>query len=137
MGLLEKRALKAFQDGSYKTLTDEINAIAGYTIEFEVNWDSLAEEGYSTEYYDEHFTKVYFTPLITALKEITADDMGKEALKEALKKVVIKNEEGNVYGSNAYKFGDGILTIDHKSFSNVDNITERSTELGALLMKNL
>ncbi|SEW34685.1 hypothetical protein SAMN05428988_4188 [Chitinophaga sp. YR573] len=137
MGLLEKRALKAFQDGSYIKLTDEINAITGYTLEFEVNWDSLAEEGYSTEYYDEYFTKVYFTPLITALKEITADDMGKEALKEALKKVIIKNEAGNVYGSTAYKFGDGVLTIDHRSFANVDNVTERSTELGELLMKNL
>jgi hypothetical protein len=63
--------------------------------------------------------------------------MGKEALKEALKKVVIKNEGGFVYGSNAYSFSNGVLTIDHVPFSNVDNITERSTELGALLMKNL
>jgi hypothetical protein len=136
MGLLEKRALKAFQDGSYKTLTDEINAIAGYTIEFEVNWETLALDEYA-EIYDDSFTKVYFTPLIAALKEITADDMGKEALKEALKKVVIKNEGGFVYGSNAYSFSNGVLTIDHVPFSNVDNITERSTELGALLMKNL
>ncbi|SFE42854.1 hypothetical protein SAMN05518672_10691 [Chitinophaga sp. CF118] len=136
MGLLEKRALKAFQDGSYKTLTDEITAIAGYTIEFEINWDTLALDEYAA-IYDDSFTKVYFTPLIAALKEITADDMGKEALKEALKKVVIKNEGGFVYGSNAYSFSNGVLTIDHVPFSNVDNITERSTELGALLMKNL
>jgi hypothetical protein len=136
MGLQERRAAKAFQDGNYQTLTSEINTLAGYQLEFEVNWDTLALEEYS-HMYEECFPKVYFTPLINAIKEITIDDMGKEALKEALKKVVIKNEAGNVYGSTAYAFSGGVLTIDHLPFSNVDNITERSEELSKLLMKNL
>lgn len=136
MGLLERRAVKAFQDGSYQSLTNEINTLAGYPIEFEVNWDTLAQEEY-THLYDEGFTKVYFTPLINAIKEITIDDMGKEALKEALKKVVIKNEGEIYYGSKAYTFDGGVLTIDHQPFSNMDNISERSEELSKLLMKNL
>jgi hypothetical protein len=136
MGLQERRAVKAFQDGNYQTLTSEINTLAGFPLEFEVNWDTIAQEEY-THMYDEGFTKVYFTPLINAIKEITLDDMGKEALKEALKKVVIKNEAGNYYGSNAYTFAGGVLTIDHQPFSNIDNISERSEELSKLLMKNL
>lgn len=136
MGLQERRAVKAFQDGVYQNLTTEINTVAGYSLEFEVNWDTLALEEYS-HLYEEGFTKVYFTPLINALKEITIDDMGKEALKEALKKIVIKNEAGNYYGSTAYAFSGGVLTIDHQPFSNIDNITERSEELSKLLMKNL
>ncbi|HEX6427040.1 MAG TPA: hypothetical protein VF008_05110 [Niastella sp.] len=136
MGLLERRAVKAFQDGSYQKLTSEINTLAGYPLEFEVNWDTIAQEEY-THMYEEGFTKVYFTPLINAIKEITLDDMGKEALKESLKKVVIKNEAGNYYGSNAYTFAGGVLTIDHQPFSNIDNISERSDELSKLLMKNL
>lgn len=136
MGLQERRAVKAFQDGSYQNLTSEINTLAGSSLEFEVNWDTLALEEYS-HLYDEGFTKVYFTPLINALKEITIDDMGKEALKETLKKIVIKNEAGNYYGSTAYAFSGGVLTIDHQPFSNIDNITERSEELSKLLMKNL
>lgn len=136
MGLLEKRAVKAFQDGSYQTLTNEINTLAGYPLEFEVNWDNLAVEEY-THMYDEGFTKVYFTPLINAIKEITVDDMGKEALKETLKKVIIKNEGGIYYVSDAYKFEGGTLTINHEPFSNIDNITERSEGLAKLLMKNM
>lgn len=136
MGLQERRAVKAFQDDSYQKLTGEINTMAGFPIEFEVNWDTIALDDYS-HMYEECFPKVYFTPLINAVKEITADDMGKEALKESLKKVIIKNEAGNVYGSNAYAFSGGVLTIDHQPFSNVDNITERSEELSKLLMKNL
>lgn len=136
MGLLEKRALKAFQEDNYQKLLSEINTLAGYTIEFDIKWDNITKDDYAAMY-DEAFTKVYFTPFIEALKEITADDMGKEALQETLKKVVIKNEGGFVYGSTAYSFSDGVLTIDHEPFSNIDNITERSMELGKLLMKNL
>lgn len=136
MGLLEKRALKAFQDDSYPKLTSEINTLAGYPIEFDVNWATLALDE-KASIYEESFSKVYFIPLIDTIKEIITDDMGKEALKEALKKVVIKNEGGNVYGSNAYSFNEGVLTIDHEPFSNIDNITERSMELSKLLMKNL
>jgi hypothetical protein len=136
MGLQERRAVKAFQDDSYQKLTGEINTLAGFPIEFEVNWDTIALDDYS-HMYEESFPKVYFTPLINAVKEITLDDMGKEALKESLKKVIIKNEAGNVYGSTAYAFNGGVLTIDHQPFSNIDNITERSEELSKLLMKNL
>jgi len=136
MGLLEKRTLKTFQDDSYQKLTKEINTLAGHPIEFEVNWATLALDE-KASIYEESFTKVYFTPLIDAIKEVVTDDMGKEALKEALKKVVIKNEGGNVYGSNAYSFNKGVLTIDHEPFSNIDNITERSMALKALLLKNL
>jgi len=136
MGLLEKRAIKAFQDGSYKNLVKEINAIAGYELVFDVKWDSLASEEYA-HLYEESFTKVYFTPIIAALKEITVDDMGKEALKGALKKVVIKNENNIYYGDYAYTFDGGTLTIDHSPISNIDNITERSESLAKLLNKSL
>jgi hypothetical protein len=136
MGLLEKRALLAFQENEYKTLITEINSIAGYTIDIEVNWDSLAEEDY-TQMYPEGFTKVYFTPIIDAFKEITIDDLGKEALKATLKKIVIKNE-GDIYSASyAYVFSNGVLTIDHKPFTNIDNIEERSKELASLLMKQM
>jgi hypothetical protein len=136
MGLLEKRAIKAFQEGSYLNLVKEINSIAGYELVFDVKWDSLAVDEYS-HLYDEGFTKVYFTPIITALKEITVDDLGKDALKGALKKVVIKNENNIYYGDYAYSFDGGILTIDHSPNSNIDNISERSESLAKLLNKSL
>jgi hypothetical protein len=136
MGLLEKRALKTFQDENYQKLTSEINTLAGYPIEFDVKWPTLALDE-KASIYEEGFTKVYFTPLIEAIKGIVTDDMGKEALKEALKKVVIKNEGDHVYGSNAYSFDAGVLTIDHQPFSNIDNVTERSMELSKLLTKHL
>jgi hypothetical protein len=136
MGLLEKRALKAFQDGAYKNLTNEINKIAGFNVKFEVNWDTLALDEQS-HLYEESFPKVYFQPIINAFKEITSDQMGKDALKETLKKIAIKNEGGIYYGSGAYSFDKGVLTIDHQPTTNIDNIQERSEELAKVLMKQM
>ncbi|MFT3934948.1 MAG: hypothetical protein QM726_15085 [Chitinophagaceae bacterium] len=136
MGLTEKRAIKSFQDGPYQTLVKEIDTIAGFPVEFDVKWDTLAEPEYA-HMYEEGFTKVYFTPMINAFKGITVDEMGKEALKETLKKVIIKNESGAYYGSTAYAFENGVLTIDHKPFTNIDDISDRSKELEKLLSEKM
>lgn len=136
MGLTEKRGIKAFQDSKYAGLVNEINALAGFPLEFDVNWDTLAEADYA-HLYEEGFTKVYFTPLINAFKAITVDELGKEGLKETVKKIVIKNERGNYYGSTAYSYADGVLTIDHSPISNIDNIDERSAELEKLLSSKM
>ena len=136
MGLTEKRAIKAFQDTKYTELVKEINTIAGFPVEFDVKWETLAEPEYS-HMYEEGFTKVYFTPVINAFKGIAVDDMGKEALKESVKKIVIKNESGAYYGSAAYAFENGVLTIDHKPFTNIDDIQDRSKELEKLLSSKM
>jgi hypothetical protein len=130
-GLKEKRAVKDFQDKSFPKLTKEINAVAGTDIPVEVDWDSLAVDGYS-DLYEEGFTKVYFTPLLDALKEICADDMGKTALKEALKKVVIKNSS-NSYSPSNFSFSDGVLVIDHSPTSNLNDTKERTKKIAKLL----
>jgi hypothetical protein len=136
MGLLEKRALLAFQENEFKTLTTEINNLAGYPVDIEVHWESLAEEDYS-HLYTEGFTKVYFTPIIEAFKEITVDDLGKQGLADTLKKIVIKNENDTSSASYAYTYNDGVLTIDHKPFTNIDYYDDRSKELATLLMKQM
>jgi hypothetical protein len=103
MGLLEKRALKAFQDGAYKKLTSEINDIAGFNVKFEINWDTLALDEQS-HLYEESFPK---------------------------------NEGAIYYGSAAYSFDNGVLTIDHQPTTNIDSIQERSEELAKILMKQM
>ena len=136
MGLAEKRAVKAFQDGKYTELVKEINTIAGFAVEFDVQWETLANPDY-TNLYDEGFTKVYFMPVINAFKGITADDMGKEALKETVKKIIIKNEKGAYSSSACYEFENGLLTIVHQPFTNIDDIQDRSKELEKLLSSKM
>jgi hypothetical protein len=130
-GLKEKRAVKDFQEKSFPKLTKEINSVAGIDVPIEVDWDSIAVDGYS-DLYEEGFTKVYFTPLLDALKGICADDMGKTALREALKKVVIKNSS-NSYSPSNFSFADGVLVIDHSPTTNLNDTKDRTKKIAKLL----
>jgi hypothetical protein len=131
MGLAERRAIKAFSEGRYLKLKQEIDALVGFEVPIEVNWDSIATDGYA-ELYEDAFYKVYFRPLIDALKAITIDDLGKEALKEGLKKIII--EDG---GSSWPTFHLGVLTLSYYAVSNLDDWMERKKSIQAELEKGL
>ncbi len=135
MGLAEKRAVQEFQDKVFPGLKKKIDAAVGFGVELEVQWDSLTEPD-SAHLYAESFTKVYFEPLTASLKSICNDDMGKKALQQSLKKIVICNT-GNFYNSNGFSFAKGILKMDHQPCSNIDNVEERTTDLTRILEEAL
>src|SRR5690348_7685423 len=124
MGLAERRAAKEFETQKYPKLKAAIDAAAGFEIPVEVNWELLSIEG-SSHLYADCWEKVYFTPLIEALKVICFDEMGKEALKTSLKKVVVLNKDQINYGDRMATFTGGVLTLDHKPTTNVGNLKER------------
>jgi hypothetical protein len=136
MGLVEKRALKDFQENQYPKFVSEINALAGFELEMEVNWDKMALEDYS-HLYVEGFSKIYFEPIIGALKEITKDDLGKNALKETVNKIVITNENDHSSSPSAFYFNEKTLKLDHQPFTNIDNIDDRTNGLATFLMKQM
>lgn len=131
-GLKEKRALKDFQEKSYPKLKQEIDGAAGLDVPIEVDWDSIAVKD-KAHLYEEGFTKVYFTPLIEALKKICADDMGKSALKNALKKVVITNSPNASSSPSKFTFSEGVLVIDHRPATNINDIKRRTSKIVELL----
>lgn len=136
MGLAEKRAIKTFQEGKFSEFTEKINTIAGKNLEFEVKWDELAEDGMS-HLYEDAWTKVYFQPLMDALNNICADDMGKEAIGESLSKVVISNSTSNYSAGQWSSFADSTLTLEHDPTTNMDDIKQRAEALQAELENNL
>jgi len=131
MGLSERREVKAFQDDKLSQLKKDIDSAAGFKVEIEVKWEGLEKEGMSHLYAD-GFTKVYFTPVQKAFKEICADTMGKDSLKKALKKVVLCNESDK-YGKDAISFSGGILKIDHDPITNMDDVEERAQTIVKLV----
>ena len=136
MGLAEKRIVKAYQEGTYQELVKEINTLAGFDLEIEVDWSSLSNNTYSN-IWEQSFSQVYFTPIINAFKAITVDDLGKEALQETLKKIVVKNENEYASPRDAYGFEKDTLTINHSSYKNIDNVAERSKYLTEFLESKL
>jgi hypothetical protein len=138
MGLAERRAIKEFQDNLLPALRQQINDAAGFEVPLEVDWDSLGipEE---THLYNECWPKVFFVPLAAAFKSVARDDMGKEALREGLKKVTVKHNP-DVYsgdtGSYAI-FKAGVLALEHAAHSNVDYVDDRVKGICVALEKGL
>lgn len=113
MGLTERRAIKEFQDKQLPGLQAEIHKAAGFAVPIEISWEQLAVEGQSS-YYVEAWTEVFFKPVIEALRQITRDEMGKEAVKAGLKKIEFRNAKDTANAGNAISFDHGTLVIDHK-----------------------
>ena len=136
MGLAERRAAKEFETNRYPAVKKDIDAAAKFDVPVEVKWDSLAVAEYA-HMYEEAWLKVYFRPLIDALKAITVDAMGADALKASLKRIIIQNMKNNSSSNYWAIFTDGILTLDHAPVSNVDDIEDRKTQLQKVLEAKL
>jgi hypothetical protein len=125
MGLRERRAQKDFEDKVLPGLKKQIDDAAGFAVPLEVDWPTLCVDEYSDSY-ESSWKKVYFEPLITALKAVAVDDMGKDALKAGLEKIVMTNRKGNYYGDYMPALESRVLTLDHQPNSNVDHVDERA-----------
>ncbi len=138
MGLAERRAAKDFETNNYPEFKKQIDAATGFDLPIEVKWDTIAENGYANDY-GTFFPNVYFRPLVAALKEVCVDDMGKEAVKGALKKVVIQNTKNNGNPFDMVSFAGGVLTLDHSPSSNYSemNVSGRVRAIREILEKNL
>ncbi len=145
-GLAERRAIKEYQDKKYTNLEQQIHGAAGFDVKVSVNWDKLAVAGQAAQYNeDSYLSNTVFLPLITALKDITKDDMGKTALKGALKEITITFDENTAPASN-YKngvtFESGVLAINFRPGSNSDgpgesNFTQRTDAIRETLEPKL
>jgi hypothetical protein len=135
MGLAERRASKEFQDTQFPALKAEIVKVAGFDVPIEVSWEELAKEDQSG-LYKESWPDLYFKPVIEGLRQITRDQMGKDAVKAALKKIVIRNSKAAHYAETAISFDNGVLEVDH-DLSNVHDTPARIKYLVESVEKKL
>ena len=131
MGLAERRSVERFKNDDYPGWKSRIDEAAGFEVPIEVSWEELAVPDYADRY-AEYFPQVYFQPLLDAFSTVAADDMGKEALRETMSKVVIRNTDEFISPSGI-SFAGGVLTFDHKSDTNTHHVEERTKALQAVL----
>ncbi len=133
MGLAEKRAAAEFETNAYPTLKKTIQEAAGFELPIEVRWDTLMKQEKYVKAWPEAWPKLYFTPIVNAFSKICIDDMGKAALKETLKKIVIQDTKPS-HSSQwaAFDKATGLLTLDHQ-FTNLGEIQSRSDILRKVL----
>src|SRR6267154_1335427 len=87
MGLNERRKMKELQETTFPERTAELAEICGTTIPYEVDWDSFADDLEGLNFLD----NLSCHRLNMALRVICQDDMGKEAIRETVKKIKLKN----------------------------------------------
>lgn len=132
MGLNERRVTHDFQTNELPGLQTRVDEAAGFNVPIEVNWDKLTPEGES-RLYSESWKAVYFEPLIAALKSVAKDEMGREALKGGLKRVVVDNTTGNYYPDHWAKLEAGTLTLDHEPLTNAGDVAARTAGLVSVI----
>jgi hypothetical protein len=87
MGLPEKRKMKELQDVTFPGRVKEIDEIVGVAIPYEVDWASLADDAEALNFID----NISCHRLNMALRGICVDAFAKEAVRDGLKLVKLKN----------------------------------------------
>jgi hypothetical protein len=105
MGLNERRKIKELQDTTLPGRVKEIEEICGKAIPYEVDWESLADDAEGLNFLD----NLSCHRLNMALRAICLDDMGKEAVREGLKLVKLKNVKDKADMQMTFK--DGVLDM--------------------------
>ena len=105
MGLAERRKIQELQTVTLPGRVREIEEICGNPIPYEVDWDSLADDAEALNFMD----NISCHRLNMALRVICQDDMGKQAVREGLKKVRLKNVKDKA--DMSMTFQDGVLEM--------------------------
>ena len=105
MGLEERRKIKELQETTFPERVKEIEEICGKAIPYEVDWDSLADDKEGLNFID----NISCHRLNMALRVICQDDMGKEAVRDGLKLIKLKNVKE--LGERKMSFDGGVLEI--------------------------
>jgi hypothetical protein len=87
MGLEERRRIKELQDVTLPSRVQEIKEICGAAIPYEVDWTSFADDAEALNFLD----NLSCHRLNMALRSICIDDLGREAVREGLRLVKLKN----------------------------------------------
>jgi hypothetical protein len=105
MGLAERRKIKELQEVTFPERTKEIEEICGVAIPYDVDWASLADDAEALNFID----NLSCHRLNMALRVICQDDLGKEAVREGLKLVKLKNvtDKADMH----IGFGGGVLEM--------------------------
>jgi len=130
LGLAERRAIKTYQEQQWPAQEKALKEAVGFAIELQIDWEKMAEPGKADAYtQDFYWSKAIFNPLTTALKQITVDAIGKDALKAKLKKIVITFNADTAPASN-YANGvaleSGVLTVNLRPGANADDEKEKA-----------
>ena len=130
MGLNERRKIKELQDTTLPDRVKEIEEICGKPIPYEVDWESLADDAEGLNFLD----NISCHRLNMALRTICVDDMGKEAVRDSLNLIKLKNVKDK--SEMKINFDDGLLEM-HCAYALRTDGMYSDNEIREVLMSKL
>ena len=130
MGLNERRKIKELQDTTLPERVKEIEEICGKAIPYEVDWDSLADDAEGLNFLD----NLSCHRLNMALRTICVDDMGKEAVRDGLNSIKLKNVKDE--SQMKISFDGGVLEM-HCAYALRTDGMYSDNEIREVLMSKL
>jgi hypothetical protein len=87
MGLEERRKIKEYEDKIVPGRRKELAELSGSDIAYEVDWDSFADDLTALNFFD----NLAFHRINMAFRHLGSDQLAKDAIKEKLKVIRLKN----------------------------------------------
>ncbi len=130
MGLNERRKIKELQEITFPERVKEIAEICGNEIPYEVDWESLSDDLEGLNFID----NISCHRLNMALRVICQDDMGKEAVRDGLRLIKLKNVKDK--SARSISFESGVLEM-HCAYAQHTDGMFSDNEIREVLMKKL
>ena len=105
MGLNERRKIEELKRDVFPGRVLEIEEICGKAIPYEIDWESISDDATALNFID----NLSCHRLNMALRMICQDEMGKQAVRESMKLVKLKNVLD--VESRQITFVDGVLEM--------------------------
>ena len=105
MGLNEKRWAQERKKNDEAAFVSQVKGITGTDAAVEIDWDGFSANMDDAQYITHD--SYGLVNLLNALKEVCSDDLGKDAVKGSLKKVVIKPAKS---AAAKFAFENGVIT---------------------------
>ena len=109
MGLEERRKIKEYQDTIIPERMKELEEIVGGTIPYDIDWDTFADDAEALRFLD----NLSCHRINMAMRTICIDDMGKEAVRDGVKVIKLKNVQSKDEMSIAVEGGALSMALNY------------------------
>lgn len=107
MGIEERRKIKEYQERQVPERTAELAEICGSPITYEIDWDSFADDAAAINFLD----NVAMHRINMAMRQLCVDDLAKEAVRDGVKTIRIKNVKSEQ--ERGMSVSDGVLDLKY------------------------
>lgn len=138
MGLAERRRIAAIKDSHSARFQSELNAAIGFELPFEIDVASFPEDKTILDCYDSYYESYGPGLVVTVMKEICKDDMGREAVRAKFNRIVFLNvaKSADDPGTKSIEIKDQTLFVRESFYGYSDQLygdSELQSALEAIL----